>query len=42
MDSTADLLVVFVWDETASVTTRSNIGNEMECTFYFKYEYNFS
>ena len=27
---TADLLLVFVWDKTASGTARSNIGNGME------------
>ena len=31
MDCTADLLLVFVWDESASGTARSNIGNGMEC-----------
>ena len=33
MDCTADLLLVFVWDKTASGTARSNIGNGMECLF---------
>ena len=33
MDCTADLLLVFVWDKTASGTARSNIGNAMECIF---------
>ena len=35
MDCTADLLLVFVWGETASGTARSNIGNGMECLFFF-------
>ena len=33
MDCTADLLLVFVLDETPSGTARSNIGNGMECIF---------
>ena len=33
MDCTADLLLVILWDETASGTARSNIGNGMECIF---------
>ena len=33
MNCTADLLLVFEWDETAYGTGRSNIGNGMECIF---------
>ena len=31
MDCIGDLLLVFVWDKTASGTARSNIGNGIEC-----------
>ena len=31
MDCTVDLLLVFVWDETAFGTARNNIRNGMEC-----------